>query len=317
MSAFLVRRAVSAIAMLCVVATIVFSILQIVPGDPAELLLSSGGRNATPEAVANLRVQMGLGRPIAEQYLAFISDLVHLDFGMSIIDGSSISENIGARLPRTLELVVAAALLALVVAVPAGTYAALNAGGLFDRVSSWVSAVFMSVPVFVVGTVFIYLFAQVFNVLPAGGYIPFAQSPGQHLTALLLPALSVSLNLMAVIYRMVRGSVMETRSNDWVRTAKAKGLAWRKVVRRHILRNSLGPVITVVGLQLGVLLGSTVLVEYVYNWPGLSGFLVTAVEQRDYPVVRAVIMTVSAIFILINLAVEIIYSLLDPRIQLK
>lgn len=317
MSAFLVRRAVGAIAMLCVVATMVFSILQIVPGDPAELLLSSGGRTATPETVANLRAQMGLDRPVAEQYLAFVFDLVRLDFGTSIIDGSSISDNIGARLPRTLELVLAAALIALAVAVPAGTYAALNAGALFDRVSSLVSAVFMSVPVFVVGTVFIYLFAQVLNVLPAGGYVPFAQSPGQHLTALFLPALSVSLNLVAVIFRMVRGSVMETRSNDWVRTAKAKGLAWRKVITRHILRNSLGPVITVVGLQLGVLLGSTVLVEYVYNWPGMSGFLVTAVEQRDYPVVRAVIMTVSAIFILINLAVEIIYSLLDPRIQLK
>ncbi|MGZ9724127.1 ABC transporter permease [Rhizobium miluonense] len=317
MPAFLIRRALGAAAMLCAVATIVFSILQIVPGDPAELLLSSGGRTVTPEAVANLRTQMGLDRPVTEQYANFMKDLAGLDFGSSIIDGSSISGNIGARLPRTLELIAAAAIIALGVAIPAGTFAALNAGGTFDRIASGVSALFMSVPVFVVGTIFIYLFAQTLNILPAGGYVPLAQSPGQHLTALFLPALSVSLGLMAIVYRMVRGSVMETRSNDWVRTAKAKGLPWRKVVRSHILRNSLGPVITVIGIQLGVLLGSTVLVEYVYNWPGLSGFLVTAVEQRDYPVVRAVIMTVSAIFILINLVVEIIYSLLDPRIQLK
>lgn len=317
MPAFLIRRVLGALAMLCAVATIVFSILQIVPGDPAELLLSSGGRNVTPEAVANLRTQMGLDRPIAEQYLAYVGDLARLDFGKSIIDGSSISANIGMRLPRTLELVLAATLIALLVAIPSGTYAALNAGGIFDQVASYISALFMSVPVFVVGTVFIYVFAQVLNILPAGGYVPFSQSPGQHLTALFLPALSVSLNLMAIIYRMVRGSVLETRANDWVRTAKAKGLPWSKVVRRHILRNSLGPVITVVGIQLGVLLGSTVLVEYVYNWPGLSGMLVTAVEQRDFPVVRSVIMTVAAIFILINFVVEFIYSLLDPRIQLK
>lgn len=316
MTGFLIRRAVGAIAMLCAVATIVFSILQIVPGDPAELLLSSGGRNVTPEALANLREQMGLNQPVMSQYFAFVTDLVRFDFGTSIIDGSSISENIGARLPRTLELVLAATMIALLIAIPAGTYSALNAGGLFDRVASWISALFMSLPVFVVGTIFIYVFAQTLNILPAGGFVPFAQSPGQHLIALFLPALSVSLNLMAIIYRMVRGSVMETRSNDWVRTAKAKGLPWSKVVRRHILRNSLGPVITVVGIQLGVLLGSTVLVEYVYNWPGLSGMLVTAVEQRDFPVVRSIIMTVASIFILINLAVEIIYSLLDPRIQL-
>lgn len=317
MSAFLLRRAVGAIAMLCAVATIVFLILQIVPGDPAELLLSSGGRNATPEALASLRSQMGLDQPVLTQYVSFVSDIVRLDFGTSIIDGSPISENIGARLPRTLELVLAAALIALAVAIPAGTYSALHPGGLFDRVASGVSALFMSVPVFVIGTLFIFLFAQTLNILPAGGFVPFARSPVQHLTALVLPALSVSLNLMAIIYRMVRGSVMETRSNDWVRTAKAKGLPWSMVIRRHILRNSLGPVITVVGIQLGVLLGSTVLVEYVYNWPGLSGMLVTAVEQRDFPVVRSIIMTVAAIFILINLAVEIIYSLLDPRIQLK
>jgi len=316
MGAFLIRRILSAAAMLYVIATIVFSILLIIPGDPAELLLSAGERTVTAEAVESLRNQMGLNRPIMEQYTGFLLDLLRFDFGVSMIDGSSIAENIASRLPRTLELIGVAALIALFVVIPAGTFAALGAGGAFDRFASTLSAFFMSIPVFVVGTLFIYVFAQFLGVLPAGGYVAFNQSPLAHLASLLLPAVSVSLNLMPIIYRMVRGSVLEVRANDWVRTAKAKGLSWRKVVRRHILRNALGPVVTVVGIQLGILLGSTVLIEYVYNWPGLSGFLVTAVEQRDYPIVRAVIMTVAALFIFINLLVEIIHSLLDPRIGL-
>jgi len=316
MLTFLARRTLSAAAMLYVIATIVFSILLLIPGDPAELLLSAGERSVTPEAVEALRIQMGLNRPIMEQYVTFLLDLLRFDFGVSMIDGSSIADNIAMRLPRTLELIGVAALIALIIAIPAGTLAALKVGGVFDRTASTVSAFFMSIPVFVVGTLFIYVFAQFLGILPAGGYVAFNQAPLAHLATLLLPAISVSLNLMPIIYRMVRGSVLEVRTNDWVRTARAKGLSAAKVVRRHILRNALGPVVTVVGIQLGILLGSTVLIEYVYNYPGLSGFLVTAVEQRDYPIVRAVIMTVAALFIFINLVVEIIHSLLDPRIQL-
>nr|WP_321457385.1 ABC transporter permease [uncultured Cohaesibacter sp.] len=317
MAGFFVQRTIRAAVMLCVIATLIFSVLQVVPGDPAELLLSSGGRTATPEAVENLRKKMGLDLPVTVQFKNYVSNILHLQFGESIIDGSSITSNIAKRLPRTLELILAAAVLALLIALPSGTYAALNANGLFDRFSSWVSALLLSVPVFVVGTILIYIFAQTLKVLPAGGYVALEKSPLQHLSMLLLPAVSVSFNLMAIIFRMVRGSVMEAQSADWVRTAKAKGLSWRKVVSRHIVRNSLGPVITVVGIQLGVLLGSTVLIEYVYNWPGLSGMLVTAVEQRDYPTVQALVLTISALFILINLLVEILYFLLDPRIQAK
>lgn len=300
--------------MLFIIATLIFSILQAVPGDPAELLLGSGGQSATPEAIANLRGKMGLDKPLLNQYQSFLSGVLTFDFGTSIIDNSEISSNIAKRLPRTLELVLAAALISLLIALPAGTYAGLKPGSVFDRVSAWVSALFLSVPVFVVGTVFIYFFAQKLKILPAGGHVAISVSLSQHLSLLLLPAISVSLNLMAIIFRMVRGSVIEAKSADWVRNAKAKGLAWREVVYRHIVRNSLGPVITVIGIQLGVLLGSTVLIEYVYNWPGISGMLVTAVEQRDYPTVQAIVLTISALFIFINLIVEIFEYMLDPRI---
>ncbi|MDR7124548.1 ABC transporter permease [Pseudotabrizicola sp. 4114] len=317
MLAFLLRRVAAAIAMLLVVGTIIFSLLVIVPGDPAELLLSTGGGSATQEAIQNLRSEMGLDKPILAQYFSFLINTARFEFGTSIVDGSSIADAIALRLPRTLEIIGVGTVLALIVAIPVGTLAGLRGGGRFDVIASGVNALLTSIPGFVVGTLFIYFFAQVLRVLPAGGYVAFSDDPAQHLQMLVLPATTVALHLATIIFRMTRASVLEMRGHDWVRTATAKGLRRSLVVRRHILRNALGPVITVVGLQLGILLGSTVLVEFVYNWPGLSGLLVTAVEQRDYPTVRAIILTVAAIFIGINLVIDILYSLLDPRIRLK
>jgi peptide/nickel transport system permease protein len=317
MLAFISRRMAAAAAMLLVIGTIIFSLLIIVPGDPAELLLSTGGGSATPEAIANLRASMGLDKPVLVQYGTFIYNSVRLDFGTSILDNSSISSAIGLRLPRTLEIIVVGTILALLLAIPAGTAAGLRAGGKFDIATSAVNALLTSVPGFVVGTLFIYLFAQVLGWLPAGGYVAFAADPLQHLQMLILPSLTVGLHLATIVFRMTRASVLEMRGHDWVRTAVAKGLRRKRVVRRHILYNALGPIITVVGLQLGILLGSTVLVEFVYNWPGLSGLLVSAVEQRDYPTVRAIILTVAAIFIGINMVIDILSSLLDPRIRLQ
>ena len=314
---FLLRRVVAAAAMLLVVGTIIFSLLMIVPGDPAELLLSTGGGSATPEAIANLRAEMGLDQPVWVQYADFLRNSLAFDFGRSIVDDGSISAATALRLPRTLEIIIVGAVLALTLAIPAGTAAGLRAGGRFDIAASGLNALLTSVPGFVIGTLFIYFFAQTLGWLPAGGYVSFASNPGQHLQMLVLPALTVGLHLATIVFRMTRASVLEMRGHDWVRTATAKGLRRRLVVRRHILRNALGPVITVVGLQLGILLGSTVLVEFVYNWPGLSGLLVSAVEQRDYPTVRAIILTVAALFIGINLVIDILSSLLDPRIRLK
>ncbi|WP_054006198.1 ABC transporter permease [Cypionkella psychrotolerans] len=314
---FLLRRLAAAIVMLLVVGTIIFSLLVIVPGDPAELLLSTGGGSATQEAIQNLRNEMGLDKPILAQYFGFLANTAQFDFGTSIVDGSSIADNIALRLPRTLEIIAVGAILALLLAIPAGTLAGLRGGGRFDVIASAVNALLTSIPGFVVGTLFIYFFAQVLGVLPAGGYVAFAADPAQHLQMLILPATTVALHLATIIFRMTRASVLEMRGHDWVRTATAKGLRRSLVVRHHILRNALGPVITVAGLQLGILLGSTVLIEFVYNWPGLSGMLVTAVEQRDYPTVRAIILTVAAIFIGINLMIDILYSLLDPRVRLQ
>ncbi|MBY5970841.1 ABC transporter permease [Ferrimonas balearica] len=317
MLAFLVKRTVAAIIMLMVVATVVFGMLQLIPGDPAELLLTSGGRRASEEAIAALRETMGLNRSVLEQYVTFMTGIFRLDLGHSIIDGSPVAESILRRLPRSLELILAASILATAAAIPMGTLAAMKPNGTADRILSGLAAFMASLPVFVVGPILIYIVAQRLSLLPAGGFVAFAQAPGQHLAMLMMPAFTISLQLYAMLFRMARSTVLDTRHQDWVRTARAKGLHRRPVLRRHILRNAVPPVITILGIQMGILLGSTVLVESVFNWPGLSGFLISAVEQRDYTAVQGVIIVTAAIFIGINLVIEVINSLIDPRLRLK
>ncbi|RMF32838.1 MAG: ABC transporter permease [Alphaproteobacteria bacterium] len=311
---YALRRVLVAIILVWVVATIVFSILHLIPGDPAELLSSSGGVLPPPEAIEALRREMGLDRPILDQYLGYLGGLLTGDLGRSFQDGYPVANEIATRLPRTLELIVAATLLSVAVGLPLGAMAARRQGGRFDRVLSGLASLQLSMPVFVIGTLLVLVFAQTLRWVPAGGYKPFAADPWMHLVHLSMPAFTIAVGLSAVIFRMARATVIETLGQDWVRTARAKGLPRSQVMRRHVVRNALGPVLTVVGLHVGTLLGGTVLVEYVFNWPGLSGFLVNAVEQRDYPAVQSIVLVISFLFILINLCVDLLYSVLDPRI---
>ena len=314
MSWFLRRLAIS-IGLVWVVATIVFLAIHLVPGDPAELLLSQGGVAPDPGAVADLRSQLGLDRPILTQYADSMVRLLRGDLGNSLQDQSSVAQEIGRRLPRTLELIGAAMLIAVAVGVPAGTAAAMRRGGWWDRIAGAVSGVALSVPVFVIGTLMVFLFAQSLHWVPAGGYVGFAQAPGLHLLLLAMPASAIAVGLAAVVFRMTRAAVLDVAAQDYVRTARAKGVAPGRILRHHVLRNALLPVVTIVALHLGGLLGGTVLVEYVFNWPGLSGLLVSAVIARDYPEVVGVIFTISVLFVALNFAVDVLFALLDPRVR--
>ncbi|PZX17166.1 peptide/nickel transport system permease protein [Palleronia aestuarii] len=309
-------RSLTAIFLVWVVVTLVFMLLHLVPGDPAELLLSQGSIAADPAAVAALRERMGLNDPIWQQYLDHLGGVVTGDFGASFRDGAPVAEQIATRLPRTLEIIIAAAVIAAAAGIPVGTYAAIRAGGRVDGFVNFLASAAMSTPVFVVGSVVILLFAQQLRILPAGGYVPFSVDPVQHLKLLLMPAGTVALALWAVIVRMSRGAVLEVLQRDYVRTARAKGLGRGPILRRHVVRTALIPVLTVLGLEMGTLIGGTVLVEYVFNWPGLSGYLVAAVDARDYPEVVGIVMTISVIFVFLNLAVDLVNALLDPRISL-
>lgn len=312
---YILRRCLIAAGLVWVVATLIFLMLRIVPGDPAELLLSGGGVAPAPEAVAELRERLGLTRPLHVQYLEFMAQIARGNLGTSLLDEHAVAEEVARRLPRTLELIVAAAALALLVGLPLGVFAALTRGRAVDRALSTVASFNLSVPVFVTGTLLILVFAQTLRWVPAGGHVAFTQDPVGHVLTLMMPAIAIAVGLSTVLFRMVRTTVLDTLDRDWVRTARAKGLAPAQVLRRHVVRNSLGPVLTVLGLHLGTLLGGTVLVEYVFNWPGLSGFLVRAVEQRDYPEVQGIVLVISTLFIGLNLVVDLLYAVLDPRVR--
>jgi peptide/nickel transport system permease protein len=311
---YLLRRVLVSLGLVWVVASIVFMAIHLVPGDPAELLLSAGGAVPDPATVADLRDRLGLNQPLLTQYGAFLAGLLHADLGSSLVDDTPVLQEIGLRLPRTLELIAAATLLATGLALPCGTWAGLHPDGVFDRMASWIAALVQAIPVFVVGTLSVLVLAQLLHLMPAGGYVPLAQAPLRHLALLAMPAFAIGIGLAAVLYRMTRSSVMDVAGRDFVRTARAKGLSAFRVVFRHVLRNALSPVLTVLGLHMGALLGGTVLVEYVFNWPGLSTPLLGAVEARDYPMVVGIVLVTSSLFLLINLVVDLLYAVLDPRI---
>lgn len=313
-AAWLARKLATVIGLAWLVATIVFLALHMVPGDPAELLLSTGGVSPDPASVAELREKLGLDRPILAQYGAFLGGLLRGDLGASLVDDYPVLSEIALRLPRTLELIAAGTVIAILVGVPAGVYAALDRGGRFDRFASAVTALLLAVPVFVVGTLLVLLFAQTLRLMPAGGFVAFSQDPAQHLKLLTLPAIAIAKGLAAVLFRMTRAAMLDALANDYVRTARAKGLSPNRVIFVHVLRNALNPVVTVLGLHMGTLLGGTVLVEYVFNWPGMSTPLLRAVEGRDYPMVVGIVLTISVLFLLINLLVEVIHAWLDPRV---
>ncbi|MGE0223639.1 MAG: ABC transporter permease [Acetobacteraceae bacterium] len=312
---WLLRRIGTAVVLIWVVASIVFLAIRLVPGDPAELLLSQGGVAPDPATVAELRDQLGLDRPLLEQYVENFRALLSGDLGQSLQDGAPIAQEIGRRLPRTLELIAAASLFAVLIGIPGGLVAAHRRGSWLDRWALLKSAFALAIPVFVIGTVLVLVFAQWLRWVPAGGYVPLARDPARHLTLLAMPALTIGLGLAATVFRMTRASVLDVTQRDFIRTARAKGVGPHRILIRHVLRNALMPVVTVLALHMGTLLGGTVLVEYVFNYPGLSGLLVEAVNARDYPAVEGVVLVISVLFVLLNLLVDLLYAALDPRVR--
>jgi peptide/nickel transport system permease protein len=312
---FLTRRCALAVFSIWSVITLVFVLLHATPGDPAVLLLSGGGVSPSPAAVAAMRVALHLNEPLLTQYRHYLVGLMAGNFGKSFESGTSVGSELATTLPRTLELIVIAGIIALAVGVLAGTLAGWNEGSVLDRLTTSLSTVGIAVPVFVVGIVLVRLVAVSLNALPVEGYAGLGQGIGENLRYAILPALSLSFGLTAVIARITRAAVVEVRRQDWVRAARAKGVSRWTLVTRHVLRNALGAVVTISGLQLGALLGGSVLVEVLFDWPGMNQLLYNAAEQRDYPVVQGVVIVVAVGFVLINLVTDIVYGLLDPRVR--
>lgn len=313
MRVFLFRRLLSTLALLFVVATIIFFLIHLVPGDPALTIV--GEEQATPEKLAAVRAKLGLDRPLHVQYAIWLTRLARGDLGKSLVTARPVGYDLALRLPRTFELIAAAVALAIIVGIPLGVLAARHHNSSLDVGASVLALLGVSAPVFVTGTLLVLVLSVQWRVLPSSGWTAFAADPSGHVARLLMPAAVLAMSMSAVIMRMTRSSLLEVILQDFVRTARAKGLPERLVLFRHALRNSLIPVVTVIGVQMGNLLGGSVIVEEVFAWPGVSTYLITGVSQRDYPVVQGVVLIICLAFVLINLAVDLLYGLLDPRIK--
>ena len=301
---FILKRLLMLIPVLIGVTLLVFLILNMAPGDPAKVIL---GEQATPEQIAELREQMGLNDPVLVQYGRYIVNLVQGDMGDSYKTKGPVSEEVFKRFPHPIQLTVAAMLIAIVVAIPLGVIAAVKQNTIFDGVSMIIALIGVSMPIFWLGLLLILLFSLRLGWFPVSGKSGFS--------SIVLPAIALGFNHMASIARTTRSSMLETIRQDYIRTVRAKGVAYGVVIRKHALKNALIPVITVIGLQFGYMLGGSVLTETVFAWPGVGHLMVDSINGRDIPMVMGCIILVCATFSLVNLAVDILYGFVDPRIK--
>jgi peptide/nickel transport system permease protein len=312
MVGYILRRIISTVPVMLIVAVLVFLMLRLTPGDPAAII---AGDNANAEQVALIRDRLGLDKPILTQFVIWSGNILHGDFGESFFFKKSVSELIASRLEPTLALSVSTIILAVLIAVPLGVLAAYRRGSPVDRIVMGFSVLGFSVPVFVIGYGLIYLFAIKLNWFPVQGYQRIADGIPGFLQRLVLPSLTLSVIYVALIARMTRTSVLDVMGEDYIRTARAKGQVERVVLFRHALRNAAVPIITVIGLGVALLIGGVVVTESVFTIPGLGRLTVDAVLARDYPTIQAVILLFSLVYVLINLGVDLVYRVFDPRIR--
>ena len=301
---YVARRLVAAVPTLLGVSLVVFMMVRLLPGDPARIV---AGLVASETDVEQIRHQLGLDQPAPVQYAAFLARLAHFDLGTSVRSGQPVLSEVMARLPWTVELAATSIAVAAVLGISGGTLAALHHNRRLDMVISALMLFGISVPVYWLGLMLIVVFAIKLQWLPAAG----SQDPG----AWILPTLTLAAFSVALIARMTRSTMLEVLRTNYVRTARAKGLLEGAIISSHTLKNALLPVVTVVGHQFGTLLGGAVLTETVFGWPGMGQLLVDALFARDYPVVQGIVLTFSTLFILVNLAVDLVYGYLDPRIH--
>lgn len=312
MRTYVLQRTLHGLPTLIFTSVAIFVLLRIVPGDPAAAM---AGPDAAPEAIVAVRHELGLDQPLATQYFAWLEQLARGDLGLSIQARRPVADLLGLALPATLELVMAAMFLAILLGGTLGVLAALHRSRWPDFLISGVNALLIGVPSFWLGLLAIILFTLLLGWLPPGGRTEFGQDPGLALRSLILPATVLGLGHAAVIARFTRASMLEVLGDAYVQTARAKGLRPRRVISRHALPNALIPVVTLVGIQIGHLLGGAVIVETVFAWPGMGRLVVGAIFGRDYPVVQGVVVVVVAMFVLANLCVDLLYGFLDPRVR--
>lgn len=312
MLAYIARRLVSTVFVMAIVAVIIFLLLRLAPGDPVAILV---GDNASPEQITAIRQHMGLDDPLIVQFWRWASRVLVGDLGISIFSNEPVSKLVLQRLEPTLSLATTTILLAVVIAVSFGVLAAWKVGTWIDRTVMAISVASFSVPVFVVGYILIYVFAIQLRWLPVQGYEPFSEGFVTWLRHLILPSIALGLAYVALIARITRAAMLEVLAEDYVRTAHAKGLATGPVLMKHALKNAGVPIVTVIGIGVALLIGGVVITETVFNIPGIGRLVVDAIQYRDYPIIQGVMLIFSGTYVIINLLVDLSYTLLDPRIR--
>jgi peptide/nickel transport system permease protein len=309
---YVLGRLFATLPVMAVVAVVVFSLLHLSPGDPAHVL---AGETATPEEVQRIREALGLERPFLARFAEWSFGVLRGDIGHSIFFGRSVADLMLQRAGPSIALSLLSMLIAVLVAVPLGVLAAWRAGRMADKLSMGLAVIGFSLPVFVLAYLLIFFFSVKLGWLPVQGYRPLADGVWQHLRHLILPSLALGLVYAALIARITRAAMLEVLSQDYMRTARAKGLGLARMVLRHALKNAAVPIVTVIGIGFGMLISGVVVTETVFNIPGIGRLTVDAILRRDYPVIQGVVLVFSAVYVLINLAVDLSYALFDPRIR--
>jgi peptide/nickel transport system permease protein len=312
MLGYLIRRVLAAVPVMGVVALFVFLLLRITPGDPAAIL---AGDNATPAQLERIRASLGLNEPLYVQFFTWVNKLLHGDLGVSLISNVPVLKMISQRVEPSISIALSTIILAVVIAVPLGVIAAWKHGTWIDRCVMGLSVLGFSVPVFVIGYVLIQVFAIDLRWLPVQGFKSITAGFGPFLERIILPTLTLSFVYIALIARMTRAAMLDVMGEDFIRTARAKGIGETAVLLRHGLRNAAVPVITVIGTGFALLISGVVVTESVFNLPGIGRLTVDAVLARDYPVIQAMILLTSLIYVTVNLLIDVAYTLLDPRIR--
>jgi len=312
MALYVMRRLAGVVPVLGLVALGSFLLVHLVPGDPAMVML---GNDATPQQIQQLRAQMGLDRSLLEQFVVWVREALRGNLGESFFLGRPVSQALWERLPATMQLAVLALLFSLLIGVPAGVVAAVRQNSWWDQLVMLTAMGGISIPSFWLGLAMILVFSVGLGWLPSGGYVPLSEDLWQGLRTLVMPALSLGFMQAALIARMTRSSMLEVLRQDYVRTARAKGLAERVVVGRHAFRNALIPVITILGTQISDLLSGAVLTETIFAWPGIGRLEVEALINRDFPIMRGGIIFMALIFLVANLIVDLSYGFIDPRVR--
>jgi peptide/nickel transport system permease protein len=311
-TAYIARRLLATIPVMAVVALFVFLLLHLTPGDPAAVI---AGDDATPAEVEGVRRKLGLDRPIWEQFGVYVGNLLRGDLGTSIFSNLPVTTLVVQRLEPTLVLAISTLVVAVTLAIPMGAIAAWKARSAIDRIVMGFSVLGFAVPVFLIGYLLIYVFAIQLRWLPVQGYRPLSQGLGETLRSIALPALALGMTYTALIARITRTSMLEVLSEDYIRTAHAKGVATVPVLLRHALKNAAVPIVTVIGIGLALLISGVVITETVFNIPGLGRLTVDAILKRDYPIIQGLIILFAGAKVLVNLAIDISYTFFDPRIR--